>query len=112
MTFEAARPWCYGEMFPSLRAAWDAHDKACESLRHFWAGRPGGVTAFGDTDTCGDCGVSFHVEGLFDPFWDDATVDAGHPCACCARRRGLPVPASVSRPVEPTGRLVEVQELD
>lgn len=112
MTSEAARPWCYDEMFPDLRTAWDAHDRTCESLRHFWAGRPGGVTACGDIDACEDCGVSFYVEGLVNPFWDDVTVDDEYLCACCTRRRGLPVHERMTRPVEPTGRLVEVEELD
>lgn len=74
-----------------------AHDKTCSSLVHVWAGHTGGVSSFAELGECGDCDVTFFVDGLtggYPPGWqagDTVEVDEeGDPvdlCDCCARRR-------------------------
>lgn len=78
------------DVFPDIRADYEAHSKACVSLRYMWLARRGGVSCPSDLDDCTDCGVTFYNEGVA---WlnYDATDDEDEVrlCGCCASRRGV-----------------------
>jgi hypothetical protein len=82
-----------GELLPGIQERHDAHDATCQSLRWYWWGRSGGVTALGDVSGCDDCDLMFWNEGVVfvdgGPAGDDLDL-----CACCARQRGIDVDVS------------------
>lgn len=83
----AQKPRCYDTLLDSVQRNWDAHDKTCKSLRHFWLGRRGGVSCPTDLSACDGCGATFFHEGVTDVNRDNPDPDA-HPdyrCECCAR---------------------------
>ena len=84
---ETAKPWCYDRLFESIRKAWDEHDKTCESLKHLWLGREGGVSCPSDLTDCTVCGVTFYNEGVEDVNWKSSDPDAewDYRCECCRR---------------------------
>jgi hypothetical protein len=81
------KPWCYDSLFDSVRRNWDAHNKTCQSLRHFWLGRRGGRSCPSDLTDCGGCGATFFNEGVTDVNWDSTDPDAepDYRCECCTR---------------------------
>lgn len=109
VVFQAKRPYCYDELFPHIRAHWDAHDKGCESLEWLWLSHPGGVSCPSDLTDCKDCGVTFYDEGVINVHWRTPAKDSLYLCACCARGRGYSVRDRLSGDLG--CGLVEVEEL-
>ena len=87
------------------KGAWDSvkkditsHDPTCESLKHIWCGRTGGLSAFGEQSECDDCEVTFYNEGLmgqYAPGWktgdpvEETDGCSAQLCDCCGRKRRL-----------------------
>lgn len=85
----------YERLLPDVRANYDAHDKACLSMRHFWLGHRGGVSGIGEQTDCDGCGHTFYYDGLVWVNWQatDPDEDEVRLCACCATANGYRVRA-------------------
>lgn len=84
---DVPKPWNYDRLLSTVRANWDAHNKTCTSLPHFWLGyRGGGVTCLSDVTDCDTCHATFYLDGLtFIPVPGDD--DGRYLCECCQRSR-------------------------
>lgn len=82
----------YDRLLPSVREAYDAHDKSCLSLKHFWYGSRGGVSDIAELWDCVDCNHTFSIYGLtwlnYRECAADAELDEIQVCGCCAVKRG------------------------